>query len=432
MRLDAVFQLARQAIGLAGRDGGGEIDTQLGDHFELVEVAVARDHQLVLRRQLRHLQNQLFDLGGEDVHAADDQHVVRAARDLADAAHRARGGRQQAGQVARAVADDGQRLLRQRGEDQFTLLAIRQHFARFRIDDLGVEMIFPDDGSVLAFDAFRRHARPHYFGQAIDVDGVDAGARFDFRTHGVRPRLGAEDAHLQRRFSRIETLAREFLDDVEHVRRRDHDDRWLEILDQLHLLFRLAARHRDDGAAQAFGTVMRAQAAREQAVAVGDMHHVARAAAAGTDRARHHVGPGIDVVLRVANHRCLARGAARRVDAHHLLARHGKQTERIIVAQDFFIGEREFRQIGQRLQVVRMHARFVKSGAVMGHVVIRVLERPFHAFELQRLQFILAGALDRFEVIGGRRTLDHHCLLFNSLTIQSVLAVQACSYHFNC
>ncbi|MNM15250.1 hypothetical protein D3C81_254750 [compost metagenome] len=58
-----------------------------------------------------------------------------------------------------------------------------------------------------------------------------------------------------------------------------------------------------------------------------------------------------------------------------------------------------------------MHARFVKSGAVMGHVVIGVLERPFHAFELQRLQFILAGALDRLEVIRCWGSLDHLCLL---------------------
>ena len=44
---------------------------------------------------------------------------------------------------------------------------------------------------------------------------------------------------------------------------------------------------------------MRTQAAGEQAVAIGNMDHVARMSARGAYRTSHHVGPRVDVVLRV-------------------------------------------------------------------------------------------------------------------------------------
>ncbi|KML39349.1 hypothetical protein VL15_38420, partial [Burkholderia cepacia] len=53
--------------------------------------------------------------------------------------------------------------------------------------------------------------------------------------------------------------------------------------------------------------------------------------------------------------------------------------------------EREFREIGERLQVVRMHARRIERAAIVRDVVVRVAQRPLHALELQRLQFIATG-----------------------------------------
>ncbi|MGZ8336982.1 MAG: hypothetical protein ACXWU1_10015, partial [Allosphingosinicella sp.] len=63
--------------------------------------------------------------------------------------------------------------------------------------------------------------------------------------HRLRPRLGAEDAGLQRGSARIEPLAPELVEDGERVARRDHDDLGPEVGDQLHLLLGLAAGHRD-------------------------------------------------------------------------------------------------------------------------------------------------------------------------------------------
>jgi hypothetical protein len=101
----------------------------LAAHLDRVEVALARDDELVLARELAVREDDLLDLGREQVDAADDEHVVAAADDLAHAAHRARGRRQEARQVARAVADHRQRFLGERREDELALLAVGQHRA---------------------------------------------------------------------------------------------------------------------------------------------------------------------------------------------------------------------------------------------------------------------------------------------------------------
>jgi hypothetical protein len=167
----------------------------------------------------------------------------------------------------------------------------------------------------------------------------------DVAAHRLGPGLGAEDADLERASCAGPSLALELLDDHLHVARRDHDDVGLEVADQLHLLFGLAAAHRAPRCSPALGAVVRAQAAGEQAVAVGHVHHVAGAPARRADRARHQVGPAVDVAARVAHHGRLAGGARRGVHPHHLLARHGEHAERVVVAQVGLGGERELRQM---------------------------------------------------------------------------------------
>ena len=180
-------------------------------------------------------------------------------------------------------------------------------------------MILPDHRTVLALDALAGHARPHHLGQAVDVDRVQRGSALDLAPHRLGPGLSAEDADLHRHRRRVQPLAPELLDQHLHVAGRDHDDVGLEIIDQLHLLLGLATRHRHHRAAQALGAVVRAQAASEQAVAVGHMHHVTGPATGGADAAGAQVGPGADVAGGVAHHRRLAGGAGRGVDArrHH-------------------------------------------------------------------------------------------------------------------
>ena len=198
--LDVVLQLLRGRVArlLAAV---GELGAHLDVDRQFVEVAGPRHFERVVRLEFGLPQDQFLDLRREQVHAADDQHVVRAAGDLLDAPHRPRGRRQQARQVARAIADHRQRFLGERREDQFALLAFRQHLAGLRIDDLRIEVVLPDRQPVLGLDALLRDPGTDDLRQAVDVDRVERGLRLDRVAHRRRPRLGAEDADLQRRRS---------------------------------------------------------------------------------------------------------------------------------------------------------------------------------------------------------------------------------------
>ena len=66
---------------------------KLRPHFhvnrQFVQIRRPRDFECVMRFEFGLLQNQLFDLCREQIDAANDQHVVRAAGDLLDAPHAA-------------------------------------------------------------------------------------------------------------------------------------------------------------------------------------------------------------------------------------------------------------------------------------------------------------------------------------------------------
>ncbi len=69
----------------------------------------------------------MLDLGGEDVDPSDDEHVVGAAQYFIHAHHSAPAGALPSAQrraVPRAIADQGQPLFGQRGEDQLAQLAV--------------------------------------------------------------------------------------------------------------------------------------------------------------------------------------------------------------------------------------------------------------------------------------------------------------------
>jgi len=166
-----------------------------------------------------------------------------------------------------------------------------------------------------------------------------AGDRLDAVAHRLGPGLGAEDARPQGQGLQVDAHARGALEDVEEVTRRAADGGDPEVLEDHDLALGIAAGGGDDGGADGLCAVVRAEAAGEQAVAVGVLHHVAPVHAAGGEGARHDARPDVDVRLGVGDHDRLARGTAGGVQAHDLAHVAGEEAEGIGVAQIGLDGE---------------------------------------------------------------------------------------------
>ncbi len=339
-------------------------------------------------------QHDLLDLAGEHVHTAQDEHVVTPPGDLLDAAEGRTGRpRQQPGEIPRAVADDGHRLARERGEDQLAALALGHHRVRHRVDDLRQEVVLPHMQPVLGLHALLGDAGAHHLRQPVDVHGVQIEPLLDLAAHLLRPRLGAEDAHAQGGGARVDALAFELVEQGEHVGRGDHDDLGPEVLDDPHLARGHPARGGDDRAAGPLGAVVRAETAGEQAVPVGDMHLVPRAAAGGADRAGDEVRPDGEVVLGVPDHRGAPGGPAGGVDAAHLGHGDGEHPEGVGVPQIRLGGEREPRDVLQGAAVLGGDTGRVELPAVQLHMVVRAAQGGPQPRELEVAQFLPGHAL---------------------------------------
>ena len=210
-------------------------------------MAPAVDFQLIVRRQMFELEDLLFQLRREDVHAADNQHIVAAPADAIHPAHGAGGARQQSRQVAGAVADHRQRFFGQGGEQQLAVFAVRQRRTGVRIHHFRVEVILPDRRTVGGFQTLHRHPRPHHLRQAIDIQRRNPQTTLDFRPHRMGPRLRAEHAHPQGAAAGVAAhLALQLFNQVQAIGRRHHNHIRLKIADQLRLFFSLPAGHGND------------------------------------------------------------------------------------------------------------------------------------------------------------------------------------------
>jgi hypothetical protein len=167
----------------------------------------------------------------------------------------------------------------------------------------------------------------------------------------------------------------------------------------LHLLRRLPARHRHDCAAKTLGAVVSAETAGEQTIPICDVNDVARATAGRTNRPRHEQGPGVYVLRGITDNRRLAGRAARRMHTHDFVARHSEHPEGIVGAQIVLHRERKLREIVEGAEVVRMNTRDAKALAIVRHIFVRVLHRPFQPLQLQRTQLVDAGRLDRLQAL---------------------------------
>src|SRR6266702_4798728 len=306
---DGVLDMGRDTVSMVDEPATiPALGSRLRDDGQLVHAAFAGELEDEVAAAPIGREQDFLDLGREQIDTAQDDHVVRAPGDLLHPPHPgASRAWQQPRQVAGAIADHRKGFLGQRGEHQFALLAVRQHRAGLGIDHFGIEMILPDVQAILGLDAFLRDAGADHFGEAVDVGRIHVKRIFDLAAHRIGPGLRAKNADLERALAGVKFLALELIQDRQHVARRHRDDVGPEIVDELDLPLGHAARDRHHGAAELFGAVMHAEPAGEEAVAIGVVNDHAGAATGGADRPRHHLRPGVDVALGIADHDRLAR-----------------------------------------------------------------------------------------------------------------------------
>src|SRR6185369_8730672 len=107
------------------------------------------------------------------------------------------------------------------------------------------------------------------------------------------------------------------------------------------------------GRAEALGPIVRAEPAREEAVAVRVVNDVARARARASKRSRHQARPGVEILRGIAHDGGFPGRAARRMQPRELRARPREQAERVSLAQIVLHRERKPRYVLERADVAR-------------------------------------------------------------------------------
>ena len=374
-----------------GEDFGGEFDVDR----DFVERAGTGQLDVEVRRESGDAEERLLDLRGEDVDAADDEHVVRAAR---DAGHAGRGAAARAGfvcdarDVARAVAEERRGFAREGGEDEFAGGAFGHGLERVGVNDFDEEVVVLDVHAGLA-GAVAGDAGADDFGEAVVVGGGDGEGLFDVAAHVLGPGFAAEEGEGEFEFG-LEAALADGLDEFEGVGGRGDEGVDAHVLEDHELLFGVAGGDGDDARADAFDAVVEAEAAGEESVPERDLRGVVGPQSARDEEPRAEVGPQAEVGAGVRDERGFAGGAGGTVVPDDLLLRHGEHPDRVVVAQVGLDRERQGRELPERRDGFGPDARGVEGVAVKRHVAVKPSHKFFKPRELQR------GAL------GGRHALE--------------------------
>src|SRR2546425_4073850 len=385
---------AQEIVELAAHPRGHDrVTARLGldHHGHALATAVGVQHDLVLVAEPGLAQQHLLDLARVEVHPLEDDHVVGAAAQAIEAQHRpaavARGARDDAREVVRAISHERQSLTGERRDHQLTLDAVGQDTARGRVHDLDMIMILPDvdAGAGRAVDAEAGAARLRH---PDDVEGADGELPLDPSPQLIGPHLGAEDPDAQRERAEVEPLFAGDFEQPQRVRRDGGEHGRAQVTHQLELEQRAAGADGHDHRAQSLGAVMEAEATGEQPERRRDLDDVARRHTGGDAAARHHLAPLLDVGRRVGIENRVAGGAARHLDAP-VVATAG-QTERIGVAQLLLGQEGQPPPVLDVREILRAHAaEALDPGRVLAHAG----DRGPHVLERQPLEPLAQPAM---------------------------------------
>ena len=141
---------------------------------------------------------------------------------------------------------------------------------------------------------------------------------------------------------------------------------------------------------------MQAQRAGKQAVAKRDLRDVVPVYADRSGQTGDAVAPNPDVLAGIAHDSRFAGCAARCVDAHNIAHGHGEQAVRVIVAHVRLCRIGYVLYVGQRLDLLRRHARFAEDAVVIRHDSVTVIDDMPEPLELQSFQLSAGHRLQLF------------------------------------
>ena len=341
------------------------------------------------------LQQDFLDLGREDVDAADDEHVVGAAHGLCHTDVGAAAGALfpvEHADILGAVAQQGEGLFGDGGEDQLALGAVGQDLAGVGVDDLGNEVVLADVHACL-LGALVGNTGAGELGEAIDIIGLDAHLGLNVVAHLLGPGLSAEDAGLQLDLV-LDAPLQDGFGQVGGVGGGAAQDGGFQVHHELELTVGVAGGHGQGQGAHLVGAAVKAGTAGEQAVAVGDVDHVILGAAHSHDGTGAAILPQVHVVLGVVGHHTLAGGAGGGLDADTFAQGLGHEAVGVALPQVILGDEGELVQILDALDVIGGHTLGFHLLAVVGDIVPNMLDLFDQAFTLEGAQLFLGHGFD--------------------------------------
>ena len=218
--------------------------------------------------------------------------------------------RQDAGEVARPVAEQRHRLPLERCQHELADRAVRNGLEGIGVDDLDDVVVLPDVHAVL-LGALEGNAGAAHLRHAEGVVSLDAKHVLNALARILGVRLGTDHEGTELGvLAGIDSLfAHDFIKAC-RVRRDGVHHGGAEVREKLELAEGVSSRGRDGQHAHLLSTVLEAKAAGEHPVAGGVLEHVLRAAAHHPQAAGDRIGPFIQILLRMQDDRGIAGGAA--------------------------------------------------------------------------------------------------------------------------
>ena len=168
-------------------------------------------------------------------------------------------------EIAGTESDQGKRLFRNGGYDQFPNFSSFHSFTGFRIHHLYDEVILVQMHSRLV-KTFAGYARSHYLAKAVIICGLYIKAILNLLAHFFGPRFPGKHDILESKRLGIDPHLFHTLGNNKGIRRGCHQRRGPVVLHDRHLPFSPSHRGRKYGCTDKLGAIVKAQTSCQESI----------------------------------------------------------------------------------------------------------------------------------------------------------------------